>query len=151
MAVGGIAVAVGVIVATGTIEIYAGIDVESTFSLALSADASESTCVLLPNETVVGVLVVAPIAVSVNVPTFVVVLIDFVASDPIDNETSTLLVVRTGPSRVAGKAAVLTAKEDAPFAWNFVGSYCISSFTVDGKLLPGLIMTSKETVLPTCF
>src|SRR6266851_316362 len=98
----------------------------------------------------VGLVVVGANAVSVSVPTLVVDWIALVISDPMETYTTTMPFCATGPSRVLGNAAALTAKGVAE-AWNLVGSYWRTSLATEGKLVPGVIMTSKDTVSPTFF
>lgn len=67
-----------------------------------------------------------------------------------ETEINTLPSRTTGPSIVVGNAVAFTVNAGVA-GWNFVESYCISSFTNDGKLLPGAIIISKATGSPTFF
>jgi len=101
------AVGVGVVVDVPVIEMYAGIVDARTFSNALSVVATESTWVVVSTETIVGDDVLGAIALKVNVPTFVMELIAFVVSDPIETVTKTLPLLIIGPSIVFGNASML--------------------------------------------
>lgn len=72
---------------------------------------------------------------------FIGEIIPFPKSLPIDNETSNFPLENEGPSSVVGRIVVSCWN---PVIFIFVGSYSISSCTMDTAFVPGLIIMSKE-------